>query len=158
VALKFSSCRDQWISCHRSTQGHIFISRLVFILRNVNTTLTNIRFEVSTAVNMKNVVFLDLTAYGSCKNRSFGGAYCLHHKGEWNQRISSLRASVAGNVPSSLIISTLIMDTKPPFPSTTASWSSEFPYKIFYGQISWSLQFANYRSLPSGRRFQLIFS
>jgi hypothetical protein len=32
-----------------------------------------IRFEVFTAVTMKNGVFWDVTLCGSCKNRSFGG-------------------------------------------------------------------------------------
>jgi hypothetical protein len=33
----------------------------------------NVRFEVITAVTMKNGVFWDVTACGSCKNRRFGG-------------------------------------------------------------------------------------
>jgi hypothetical protein len=32
-----------------------------------------IRFEVFTAVTMKNGVFWDVTPCGSCKNRRFGG-------------------------------------------------------------------------------------
>jgi hypothetical protein len=32
-----------------------------------------VRFEVFTAVTMKNGVFLDVTPCGSCKNRRFGG-------------------------------------------------------------------------------------
>jgi hypothetical protein len=32
-----------------------------------------VRFEVSTAVTMKNGVFWDVTPCGSCKNRRFGG-------------------------------------------------------------------------------------
>jgi hypothetical protein len=32
-----------------------------------------VRFEVFTAVTMKNGVFWDVTPYGSCKNRRFGG-------------------------------------------------------------------------------------
>jgi hypothetical protein len=31
----------------------------------------HVRFEVFTAVNMKNGVFWDVTPFGSCKNRSF---------------------------------------------------------------------------------------
>jgi hypothetical protein len=45
-----------------------------------------VRFEVFTAVTMKNVVFWDVTPYGSCKNRRFGGTYRLHHQGGENQR------------------------------------------------------------------------
>jgi hypothetical protein len=33
-----------------------------------------VRFEVLTAVTMKNVVFWDVTPCGSCKNRRVGGA------------------------------------------------------------------------------------
>jgi hypothetical protein len=33
----------------------------------------NVRFEVYTAVTMKNRVFWDVTPCGSCKNRSFEG-------------------------------------------------------------------------------------
>jgi hypothetical protein len=32
-----------------------------------------VRFEVFTAVTMQNGVFPDVTPYGSCKNRRFGG-------------------------------------------------------------------------------------
>jgi hypothetical protein len=32
-----------------------------------------VRFEVFTAVAMKNGVFWDVTPWGSCKNRRFGG-------------------------------------------------------------------------------------
>jgi hypothetical protein len=42
-----------------------------------------VRFEVFTAASMENAVFWDVTPFGSCKNRRFGG------------RISSQRASVA---------------------------------------------------------------
>jgi hypothetical protein len=33
----------------------------------------SVKFEVFTAVTVKNAVFWDVTACGSCKNRSFGG-------------------------------------------------------------------------------------
>jgi hypothetical protein len=33
----------------------------------------NVRFEVFTAVTMKNGVLWDVTSCGSCKNRRFGG-------------------------------------------------------------------------------------
>jgi hypothetical protein len=39
---------------------------------NVNPFLL-VRFEVFTAVTMKNYVFWDVTPCGSCKNRRFGG-------------------------------------------------------------------------------------
>jgi hypothetical protein len=34
---------------------------------------------------LKNAVFWDVTPYGSCKNRHFGGTYFLHHQGDKNQ-------------------------------------------------------------------------
>jgi hypothetical protein len=58
-----------------------------------------IRFEVSTAVTMKNVVFCDVTPCGSCKNRRFGDFVFLR---------SVRRLLVTANaVPSSLILVTL---------------------------------------------------
>jgi hypothetical protein len=39
---------------------------------------TYVRFEVFTAVSMKNAFFRDVTPRGSCKNRCFGGTYRLH--------------------------------------------------------------------------------
>jgi hypothetical protein len=44
------------------------------------------RFEVFTAVTMKNVVFWGLMPCGSCENRCFWGTYRLHHQGDKNQR------------------------------------------------------------------------
>jgi hypothetical protein len=42
----------------------------------------HVRFEVSTAVTMKNAVFWDVTPCGSFKNRRFGGTYRLLHQGD----------------------------------------------------------------------------
>jgi hypothetical protein len=36
-----------------------------------------VRFEVFTALTMKNVIW-DVTPYGCCKNRCFGGTYHLN--------------------------------------------------------------------------------
>jgi hypothetical protein len=44
----------------------------------------NVRFEVFTAVTMKNVVFGDVTRCGSCKSQRFGGTYRLLHHGDKN--------------------------------------------------------------------------
>jgi hypothetical protein len=41
----------------------------------------SVRFEVFTAVTMKNVVFWDVTPCRACVNRSFGGRYRLHFQG-----------------------------------------------------------------------------
>jgi hypothetical protein len=40
-----------------------------------NGILLDVRFEVFTAVTMKNGVFLVVTPCGSCKNRRFGGTW-----------------------------------------------------------------------------------
>jgi hypothetical protein len=40
-----------------------------------------VRFEVFTAVTMKNAVFWDVAPCRSCVNRRFGGTYCLHLQG-----------------------------------------------------------------------------
>jgi hypothetical protein len=40
---------------------------------NFNYSILFARFEVFTAVTMKNGVFWDVTPCGSCKNRRFGG-------------------------------------------------------------------------------------
>jgi hypothetical protein len=42
------------------------------VLRKPKITFGFVRFEVFTAVTMKNAVFLDVTPCGSCKNRRFG--------------------------------------------------------------------------------------
>jgi hypothetical protein len=45
-----------------------------------------VRFEVVTAMTMKNVVFWDVTPCGCCMNRRFGGTYRFHHQGDKNRR------------------------------------------------------------------------
>jgi hypothetical protein len=44
-----------------------------------------VRFEVFTAVTMKNGVFCVVTPCGSCKNRRFGGTWHLIHQGDKNR-------------------------------------------------------------------------
>jgi hypothetical protein len=44
------------------------------------------RFEVFTAVTMKNAVFWDVTKCEFCRNRRIEGAYRLHHQGDKNRR------------------------------------------------------------------------
>jgi hypothetical protein len=41
----------------------------------------DVRFEVSTAVTMKNAVFWDVAPCSSCVNQRFGGTYLLHLQG-----------------------------------------------------------------------------
>jgi hypothetical protein len=56
-----------------------------------------VRFEVFTAVTMKNAVFWDIPKCGSCKNRHFGGTY-RHHQGDKNRmaknNLSILRRNI----------------------------------------------------------------
>jgi hypothetical protein len=51
-----------------------------------------VRFEVFTAVTMKNGVFWVVTPCGSCKNRRFGGTQRLLHQ---VTRIGELRTTLA---------------------------------------------------------------
>jgi hypothetical protein len=44
------------------------------------------RFNVFTAVTMKNAVFRDVTPCGCCKNRRFGGTYRLRPRDNKNRR------------------------------------------------------------------------
>jgi hypothetical protein len=44
-----------------------------------------VRFEVFTAVTMKNDVFWDVTPCVSCKNRRFGITWRLFHQGDKNR-------------------------------------------------------------------------
>jgi hypothetical protein len=81
----------------------------------------NERFEVFTAVTMKNGVFWDVTLCGSCKNRRYRGTWRIHHQGE---RIGELgitlavfvflrsvrRLLITGKVPSSPILVILMME------------------------------------------------
>jgi hypothetical protein len=47
-------------------------------VRNCKQKGNCVRFEVFTAVTMKNGVFWVVTPCGSCKNRRFGGTWRLH--------------------------------------------------------------------------------
>jgi hypothetical protein len=68
--------------------------------------MKNGRFEVFTAVTMKNGVFWVVTACGSCKNRRFGGIWHLLHQGDKNRTLRSssqrIRLLVAACVVPSL--------------------------------------------------------
>jgi hypothetical protein len=50
--------------------------------KNVEKYRRHVRFEVFTAVIMKNGVFWNVTPCDSCKNRHFGGTYHLFHQGD----------------------------------------------------------------------------
>jgi hypothetical protein len=73
-----------------------------------NDKTRDVRFEVFTAVTMKNGVFWDVTPCGSCKNRRFGGTQrFLHQVFLPSVRRLLVTASV---VPSSLILVTLMKE------------------------------------------------
>jgi hypothetical protein len=48
-------------------------TRMLFELSGKVNLQFRVRFEVFTAVTMKNGIFWDVTLCGSCKNRRFGG-------------------------------------------------------------------------------------
>jgi hypothetical protein len=50
-----------------------------------NNKVSSVRFEVFTAVTMKNGVFWVVTPCASCKNRRFGGTWRLLHQGDKNR-------------------------------------------------------------------------
>jgi hypothetical protein len=45
----------------------------------------HVRFEVFTAVTMKNGVFWDVKPYDSCKNRRLGGTWRILHQDDKNR-------------------------------------------------------------------------
>jgi hypothetical protein len=53
-------------------------------LQQIQQQKKNVRFEVFTAVTMKNGVFWAVTPCGSYKNRRFGGTWRLLHQGDKN--------------------------------------------------------------------------
>jgi hypothetical protein len=65
------------------------------ILKEVATKIEFVRFEVLTAVTMKNVVFWDVALCRFCVNRRFGGTYRLHFQSRKNSRSSNQREQVA---------------------------------------------------------------
>jgi hypothetical protein len=67
---------------------------LTAICEPILKVMWDLRFEVFTALTMKNSVFWDVTPCGSCKNRRFGGTYRLLHQGDKNR---STRNNVSRN-------------------------------------------------------------
>jgi hypothetical protein len=54
----------------------------IFLVCHSKLRLSYVRFEVFTAVTMKNGVFWVVTPCGSCKNWRFGGTWHLLHQGD----------------------------------------------------------------------------
>jgi hypothetical protein len=69
-------------------------------------------------VTQKNAVLWDVTQFGSCENRRFGGTYRLHHQGDKNRRARKPFAVIShqsmlqreNNFPSLPILVTLMME------------------------------------------------
>jgi hypothetical protein len=53
------------------------------------------RNNVESWRGMKNGVFWDVTPCGSCKNRRFGGTWCLHHQGDKNGELETTQAATS---------------------------------------------------------------
>jgi hypothetical protein len=75
-------------------------------------TVFCVRFQVFTAVTMKNGVFWDVTPCGSCKNRRFGGTYRVTVG--WRARNVTVNCNRstqhAADIPSLPILVTLMME------------------------------------------------
>jgi hypothetical protein len=96
LCKSFVSHSGQWYRCF--TRYRIYVTNCTFkkradiwetvlgeynqTLRKINSENVNfVRFEVFTAVTMKNAVFLDVVRCSSCVNERFGGTYRLHLQG-----------------------------------------------------------------------------
>jgi hypothetical protein len=69
-----------------------------------------VRFEVFTALTMKNCVFWDVTPCGSCKNQRVGVTYRLHQQTRIGEPGTTLALVTANVVPSFPILVTLMME------------------------------------------------
>jgi hypothetical protein len=59
---------------------------MVYAATNIRKpSISNVRFEVFTAVTMKNAIFWDVMPCGSCRNRRFGGIWLPRHQGDMNR-------------------------------------------------------------------------
>jgi hypothetical protein len=74
-----ATCSSETLVLTRATQRHIpkdgIFSHLILsqYFMEPKSPLPHVRFEVFTAVTMKNDVFWDVTPCGSCKNQRFRG-------------------------------------------------------------------------------------
>jgi hypothetical protein len=58
-------------------------------------TILAVRFEVFTAVTMKNGIFWVVTPCGSCKNRCFGGTWRLLHQDDKIGKLGTTQAATS---------------------------------------------------------------
>jgi hypothetical protein len=71
----FNICTYAYIFIYKYKNEHfnVYISGLNNCIVYFRFNSKDVRFQVFTAVTMKNGVFWDVTPCGSCKNRGFGG-------------------------------------------------------------------------------------
>jgi hypothetical protein len=77
-----------WLYCCQCLRTDSYVSETNNLLTEDSRTKSHSfwRFDVFTSVTMKNYVFWDVMPCVSCKNRRFGGTYCLRHQGDKNQQ------------------------------------------------------------------------
>jgi hypothetical protein len=63
------------------TCGRVYFGVVIAFGDICESNLHHVRFEVFTAMTVKNVVFWDVALCRSCVNRRFGGTYQLHLQG-----------------------------------------------------------------------------
>jgi hypothetical protein len=68
----YKSRSEHYLGLVEFKLSHFISLKFVLIISPQTVFLYNVRFEVFTAVTMKNGVFWDAMPYGSCKNRGFG--------------------------------------------------------------------------------------
>jgi hypothetical protein len=62
-----------------------------------------VTFYVSTAMTMKNAVFLDVIPRGSCENRRFGRTYRFYHQGDRVTSVQLESSAVCSKYPQSVL-------------------------------------------------------
>jgi hypothetical protein len=73
TALKFRLDGQSSRTCKREPDWAVELNKWLRLLKTVSKKWYVVRFDVFTAVTMRNGVFWDVTPCGSCTNRRFGG-------------------------------------------------------------------------------------
>jgi hypothetical protein len=102
-----------------------------------------VRFEVFTAVTMKNAIFWDVALCRACVNQRFGGTYCLHLQGRTiRERETPKRQSTQH-----------LHDTTS---QKTAFFISSPLCNVFYGIVSVSVYYLNDSMVQENHKTFLI--